>query len=170
MKKSILQRYRLEEQGNESAASSIAPLLINTNICPICQDNLDIDTVSTSCGHTFHRDCIMTWLRANNMCPVCRQIDPFPIGFREERNRRREEIITRLNDLARTGAQPGRVIEFINTVEALYDELTAIDSYESNGGSLHKYMSNRSQKMRRHKKSKSHKKRRIIKHTKHRRY
>lgn len=71
----------------------------------------------------------------------------------EERNRRREEIITRLLDLQRTGPRPGRVIEFINTVEARHHELTTIESYRSNGGSLHKYMSNRSQKMRRHKKS-----------------
>ena len=170
MKKSLLQRYLKEEQGNESASSSTTPLLNSTNICPICQENLIIDNVSTSCGHIFHRNCLMEWLHKKNECPVCRQSNPFPTGFREERERRRAEIMARLIELERTVPQPGRLSEYINKVQDLYRELNTIDSYESDGGSLRKYMSNRSQKMRRHKKSKSHKKRRIRKHTKHRRY
>lgn len=31
------------------------------------------------CGHDFHRDCVATWIRSNNSCPVCKsQVAPSP--------------------------------------------------------------------------------------------
>lgn len=46
--------------------------------CSICLDTIKEGRVKTKCGHTFHRDCINSWIqigRGNNTdkCPMCRQ-------------------------------------------------------------------------------------------------
>ena len=41
--------------------------------CAICHEPLTADTLVTpGCNHTFHRNCICTWLRSNRSCPLCR--------------------------------------------------------------------------------------------------
>ena len=43
------------------------------NTCIICLDNLDTNnTGKLLCGHTFHFNCIVTWLQNKITCPVCR--------------------------------------------------------------------------------------------------
>ena len=49
--------------------------------CPVCLRNMDPDeTEVTSCGHTFHRQCLESWLKfCENQdkpatCPVCRAV------------------------------------------------------------------------------------------------
>jgi hypothetical protein len=47
---------------------------INTQ-CPISMDEFndnDMVTVIRHCGHTFHTEHLMSWLRSNCRCPVCR--------------------------------------------------------------------------------------------------
>lgn len=45
----------------------------NTNeICPVCLDILDENSIATVCNHSFHYDCIFTWLLKHNTCPTCR--------------------------------------------------------------------------------------------------
>ena len=45
--------------------------------CPICfidaQDGEMIATLETTCGHRFHRTCLLTWLMRTNECPLCRE-------------------------------------------------------------------------------------------------
>ena len=46
--------------------------------CPICLEALDDNSVKTSCGHHFHRECyddcfIKADKRSNFKCPICRQ-------------------------------------------------------------------------------------------------
>ena len=42
--------------------------------CCICLDEISMGekTVLLPCGHMFHSDCIITWLKKNNTCPMCR--------------------------------------------------------------------------------------------------
>ncbi|POM73139.1 Hypothetical protein PHPALM_10041 [Phytophthora palmivora] len=42
--------------------------------CVICLSDYEKDdkVFSLPCGHTFHKDCGMTWLVEHNVCPTCR--------------------------------------------------------------------------------------------------
>ncbi|GMF32127.1 unnamed protein product [Phytophthora lilii] len=42
--------------------------------CVICLSDYEKDdqVISLPCGHTFHKDCGMTWLKEHNVCPTCR--------------------------------------------------------------------------------------------------
>ena len=46
-------------------------------LCPICYDEITVATgeVRMSCSHTFHLNCIGTWLQAGrDNCPCCRRV------------------------------------------------------------------------------------------------
>lgn len=42
--------------------------------CPICLTELSsvVSRMELPCSHIFHRDCVMTWLKKNPSCPICR--------------------------------------------------------------------------------------------------
>ena len=42
--------------------------------CCICQCEIEIgkETVLLPCGHMYHWDCCLQWLKTNNTCPICR--------------------------------------------------------------------------------------------------
>jgi hypothetical protein len=42
--------------------------------CIICYEPLINNSIKTSCGHMYHKDCILKWLVTNFNCPYCRQI------------------------------------------------------------------------------------------------
>ncbi len=44
--------------------------------CSICCSKGTKKAVITSCGHIFHRKCLMTWLKDHDDCPLCRTIFP----------------------------------------------------------------------------------------------
>ncbi len=50
----------------------------SVNECPICKQNKSPQNLRSSrtlpCSHSFHTNCINTWLRENNTCPCCRSI------------------------------------------------------------------------------------------------
>lgn len=48
-------------------------ILIQTNICNICLDNIN-ENIYMECGHSFHKECISEWLKKNKNCPICRKI------------------------------------------------------------------------------------------------
>lgn len=41
-------------------------------MCTICQDELYRKLGTLKCGHEYHVDCIESWLRQSNVCPLCR--------------------------------------------------------------------------------------------------
>lgn len=38
--------------------------------CSICLDTSDL--IQLHCNHTYHSECIQTWLKTENTCPLCR--------------------------------------------------------------------------------------------------
>lgn len=41
--------------------------------CPICFDEILCKYLhTTTCRHTFHKECIITWYEQSDECPVCR--------------------------------------------------------------------------------------------------
>ena len=42
--------------------------------CCICQDEIQLgkETVLLPCGHMYHWECCLEWLKTNNTCPICR--------------------------------------------------------------------------------------------------
>ena len=42
--------------------------------CCICLDSIEIgkEAIMLPCGHMFHSDCCITWLKKSNTCPICR--------------------------------------------------------------------------------------------------
>lgn len=53
---------------------------VSTICCSVCFDTINSSESvdATSCGHLFHRTCILRWLQtkqiANRCCPVCRRV------------------------------------------------------------------------------------------------
>ena len=52
----------------------------NTESCPICLELMEInenenvkELGSLECEHTFHKDCIIEWLKVQTICPMCRK-------------------------------------------------------------------------------------------------
>ena len=46
--------------------------------CTICQEDICSSVVTLSCGHSFHPDCIVEWLRKPHSmasCPNCRHVE-----------------------------------------------------------------------------------------------
>ncbi|MEN2497891.1 MAG: hypothetical protein MHMPM18_002222 [Marteilia pararefringens] len=46
------------------------------NECPVCLEAFaDDERIRIlACRHTFHSDCIITWLERNTSCPMCRKL------------------------------------------------------------------------------------------------
>lgn len=58
-----------------AAATVIQRVTAENEMCPICQDSVEVGANVrhlTVCGHRFHTGCIDTWFTRNVHCPVCR--------------------------------------------------------------------------------------------------
>lgn len=80
---------------NYSAENTV---LREPTTCTICFETIgNYDKKSLNCNHSFHRNCINTWLIEQNTCPLCRASQT----TREETRSAREYPITEvLNELS----------------------------------------------------------------------
>lgn len=47
------------------------------SICAICLESQETsNVVQTDCNHSFHFDCLKTWFKCKNSCPLCNHIIP----------------------------------------------------------------------------------------------
>ena len=51
---------------------NLVKLKYPTNECAICLDSMNSQTLTISCGHTYHSNCLLNWFEYNMTCPVCR--------------------------------------------------------------------------------------------------
>ncbi|KAK2664004.1 hypothetical protein Ddye_002578 [Dipteronia dyeriana] len=65
---------------SESCCCSIQAALEKTRVedcsrqCVICLEEISVGSEATRmpCSHVYHQDCIVTWLKQSNLCPLCR--------------------------------------------------------------------------------------------------
>ena len=63
--------------------------------CNICLENFDIGNILRilECKHEFHENCIITWLKKNNTCPVCRhELESNDPNYERRKNNHRENL------------------------------------------------------------------------------
>jgi hypothetical protein len=68
--------------GGGGAPAAAPPAAAQPEECTICTDKLGVrngpgpdGTITTACGHRFHRACINQWLNTGKMnCPLCRAV------------------------------------------------------------------------------------------------
>ena len=50
------------------------PVAADENNCTICMSDYvkDEEILTLTCFHKFHSECIETWFKSQNWCPVCR--------------------------------------------------------------------------------------------------
>merc|ERR1712098_783104 len=48
--------------------------VIRDKFCCICLDDIENDIFQTNCNHSFHHECLMTWVfhEAHKTCPMCK--------------------------------------------------------------------------------------------------
>ena len=63
-----IKRVRLQKDGSGMQNSMIG------EECSICQEEyLDQDLlVDLKCHHIFHEECLLSWVKTNGVCPICR--------------------------------------------------------------------------------------------------
>ena len=63
--------------------------------CNICLENFEIGNILRilECNHEFHENCIITWLKQNNTCPICRhELESNDPNYERRKNNHRENL------------------------------------------------------------------------------
>ena len=74
---------RLEAQMNkkktkdESSDTDSLPEINQEIICSICLEEVLTEYLWLSCGHCFHRRCIVNWKKKKQNCPNCRSVQQY---------------------------------------------------------------------------------------------
>lgn len=115
-----------DDDGMHGTQSEDIPEVIQAT-CSICLSDSGSAWHSISCGHAFHTDCIVKWLRTSNSCPMCRDNGGSAVGdesaetaldlhggARAEHDRirrRHRNYVCRRNKLARDNSDVGGMRE-----------------------------------------------------------
>lgn len=67
------QKEEREEQIDEFLTLRTEEMMIETEICSICLENISYGC-RLNCQHCFHPNCIKRWLIKTNTCPMCRSV------------------------------------------------------------------------------------------------
>uniref|UniRef100_A0A6B2LNI2 RING-type domain-containing protein n=1 Tax=Arcella intermedia TaxID=1963864 RepID=A0A6B2LNI2_9EUKA len=62
--------------------------------CPVCSDLFQKDEEGTKlpCGHLYHYDCILPWLKQHNTCPMCRyELPTLDVKYEHKKIAEKEE-------------------------------------------------------------------------------
>jgi hypothetical protein len=64
------------------------------NICTICLEPCEDKTqcCSLTCGHTFHSECIWSWLIDHKTCPICRDGTMRCQHYKESTNKKDDKL------------------------------------------------------------------------------
>lgn len=60
--------------------------------CSICADQFEVGTCATQlpCKHWFHSDCLYSWLKLHNTCPLCRfELDTLDEEYESKKREKR---------------------------------------------------------------------------------
>ena len=63
--------------------------------CNICLENFEVGNILRilECNHEFHENCIITWLKSNNTCPICRhELESNDPNYERRKNNHRENL------------------------------------------------------------------------------
>jgi E3 ubiquitin-protein ligase RNF115/126 len=88
---------------SERAINNLKKIEVNENninnykniTCNICLDNFEIGNILRilECNHEFHEECILTWLKSNNTCPICRhELESNDPNYERRKNNHRENL------------------------------------------------------------------------------
>ncbi len=74
--------------------------------CTVCleEQKLGTSAVKLQCGHLFHRDCLIEWLKCQCTCPVCRfEIETDDIYYERDRKNRmkKRKLRFRLDEISK---------------------------------------------------------------------
>ena len=71
---------------------------LKEELCPICFDIIKNKCMADSCLHKFCYECLNTWLKSKNKCPLCRTeineiIELFPLYKSEKRKYKHKKLL-----------------------------------------------------------------------------
>ncbi|XP_046396627.1 E3 ubiquitin-protein ligase RNF8-like isoform X2 [Ischnura elegans] len=77
LEKQLLECYQREEN-NKSLLNEV---MENELQCSICNEII-MDAVTISCSHSYCSQCLITWRRNQNICPMCRKNITYEVNAR----------------------------------------------------------------------------------------
>ena len=77
LSKQVLARDKAPQVEPIGAAAASQKKPKEKEICTICQEPLNktkTECKELPCSHTFHRSCLVPWIRGHDTCPTCRTV------------------------------------------------------------------------------------------------
>ena len=96
---------------------------INSEVCCICYDEINLDNVDTytlECNHHYHINCIMTWFRkGHDTCPMCNDTS---MNLSNISSLTRIETVKEIKKLGRRKSCPQNIKKQLNKIKLYNDK------------------------------------------------